>query len=125
VTRRAGIVMAMVLLVGATWAMRTGGGRGPSGQPALLHVEGRSVVGMSMAAYGSSVAVVWGARDEAGATDVYLAMSDDGGRAFGAPVRVNDTHGTARLGGELPPRAQGAVATRLKNPMACAVNVTS
>ena len=38
-----------------------------------------------------------------GTTDVFTAVSRDGGRRFGAPVRVNDIDGDARLNGEQPP----------------------
>ena len=50
------------------------------------------------------VAIAWGASTPAGATDVYTAVSRDGGRTFAAPVRVNDVDGDARLNGEQPPR---------------------
>ena len=39
-----------------------------------------------------------------GGTDVYVAVSADGGRTFGAPVRVSDARGTARVNGETAPR---------------------
>ena len=44
-----------------------------------------------------------GRHGENGATDVFAAVSRDGGRAFGAPVRVNNVEGDARLNGEQPP----------------------
>jgi hypothetical protein len=47
--------------------------------------------------------VAWGA-SSAGKADVFVAVSSDSGRSFGAPVRVNTVAGEARLGGELPPR---------------------
>ena len=50
------------------------------------------------------VAVAWGASLASGATDIVLATSRDGGRTFGAPVRVNDKDGDARVNGEQPPR---------------------
>jgi hypothetical protein len=78
-------------------ALRVGG-------EAVLTVPGAASATPSIAAAGRRVAVAWGARVPGGATDVYVAMSADGGRTFGAPVRVNDRAGTARLGGELPPR---------------------
>ena len=58
----------------------------------------------SIAADGDFVAIAWGASTPAGATDVYTAVSRDGGRTFGPPVRVNDADGEARLNGEQPPR---------------------
>ena len=39
-----------------------------------------------------------------GDTDIFAAMSRDGGRAFSAPVRVNSLPGDARVNGEQPPR---------------------
>ena len=56
-----------------------------------------------VAAAGDDVAVAWGATSN-GKADVYVAVSRDGGRTFSTPSRVNDHQGTARLGGELPPR---------------------
>jgi hypothetical protein len=35
---------------------------------------------------------------------VYVAVSRDGGRTFGTPVRVNDVPGNASVGGEQPPQ---------------------
>jgi hypothetical protein len=68
-----------------------------------LGVAGRTNLTPWIAADGKTVAVAWGAT-AAGKTDVFVAVSRDGGSAFGAPVRVNALEGTARLGGELPPR---------------------
>jgi hypothetical protein len=50
------------------------------------------------------VAVAWGASTPHGNTDVFVAMSRDGGATFEAPVQVNTESGEGRLGGELPPR---------------------
>jgi hypothetical protein len=50
------------------------------------------------------VAVAWGASAAGKSADVFVAVSRDGGRTFGAPVQVNTVPGEARLGGELPPR---------------------
>ena len=80
-----------------------------AGQPALsvrpvsLDVADRSDATPWVAAEGSFVAVAWGA-STAGNTDVFLAVSRDGGATFGPPVQVNTVPGEARLGGELPPR---------------------
>jgi hypothetical protein len=68
-----------------------------------LSVEGRSSSNPWIDAVGSFAVVAWGA-SSAGKTDVFVAVSRDGGRTFGAPVQVNTTSGEARLGGELPPR---------------------
>jgi hypothetical protein len=69
-----------------------------------LAVPGRSNATPSIASDGAVLAIAWGASTPAGATDVYAAVSGDGGRTFGAPVRVNDVDGDARLNGEQPPR---------------------
>jgi hypothetical protein len=49
------------------------------------------------------VAVAWGAAAE-GKGDIMIAISRDGGRVFGTPVRVNSTAGDARINGEIAPR---------------------
>jgi hypothetical protein len=72
--------------------------------PTQLAVPGRSNATPSITAEGAVVAVAWGAATPAGATDVYAAVSGDGGRTFGGAVRVNDVDGDARLNGEQPPR---------------------
>lgn len=69
-----------------------------------LRVEGRANAFPSMAADRSLLVLAWGATSPEGLADVYLAVSRDAGRSFGDPVRVNDRPGTARVGGELPPR---------------------
>ncbi len=74
-----------------------------------LGVTGRENATPSVAAIGDVVAVVWGATSRSsggsgGATDVYVALSRDGGRVFGPPIRVNDVDGDASLGGEQPPQ---------------------
>jgi hypothetical protein len=78
-----------------------------------LAVKGRSNATPSIAVDGQTVAIAWGASTPAGATDVYAAVSRDGGVAFSAPVRVNDVEGEARLNGEQPPRVavRGAAIT--------------
>jgi hypothetical protein len=78
-----------------------------------LGVPGRSNATPSVAADGTLVTIVWGASTPAGATDVFAAVSRDGGRTFGPPVRVNDVDGEARLNGEQPPRValRGSVIT--------------
>jgi hypothetical protein len=73
--------------------------------PALttLEVAGRSNATPWVAASGSFVAVAWGA-STGDKTDVFVAVSRDGGSSFGTPVRVNRVDGEARLRGEMPPR---------------------
>jgi hypothetical protein len=70
---------------------------------ATLAIHGRANATPSVAAANQFVAVAWGATTEAGATDVYLAISGDGGRTFSQPVRVSDER-QASLGAEQPPR---------------------
>jgi hypothetical protein len=70
---------------------------------ATLAIRGRANATPSVAAANRFVAVAWGATIEAGATDVYMAVSRDGGRTFSQPVRVSDER-QASLGAEQPPR---------------------
>src|SRR6478672_8680691 len=70
-----------------------------------LGVPNRSNATPSIAADGSTVVVAWSATlPNGGAADVFAAVSRDGGRSFGAPSRVNDVDGDARVNGEQPPR---------------------
>jgi hypothetical protein len=71
--------------------------------PTRLGVEGALNANVSLAAAGSRVVATWAARSET-ATDVYAAFSSDGGATFGAPWRVNDVPGDARVSGEQAPR---------------------
>jgi len=71
--------------------------------PVELSVAGRRNATPTVAADGQFVAVAWGGAQASGATDVFTAVSRDGGRTFGAPIRVNDVDGDARLNGEQPP----------------------
>ncbi len=72
--------------------------------PVHLTVAGRAGANAWVAADGARVAVAWSGRDGGGGTDVYAAVSADGGRTFAAPVLVNDRRGTARVNGEMAPR---------------------
>jgi hypothetical protein len=76
---------------------------GPADSAVRIAVEGAANSGVSIASAGDRVMVTWAATVESG-TNVYAAMSHDGGRTFGAPVRVNDVDGDARVNGEQPPR---------------------
>ena len=89
---------AAVLILGAA---ALGSGSGADG--VRLGVPGAANNNVSLAAGGSEVVVTWGARSGA-ATDVYAAWSRDGGVTFGAPARVNDVPGDARVSGEQAPR---------------------
>src|SRR5262245_2169880 len=72
--------------------------------PVELSVDGRSNAHVTLAADGRRVVAAWIASSDS-AADVYAAVSDNGGRRFGAPVRVNDLAGDATGNGEQPPRA--------------------
>ena len=75
-----------------------------------LAIPGRASATPSIAADGRFVAVVWSASLPSGATDIFAAVSRDGAESFGAPARVNDVDGDARVSGEQPPRV--ALVTR-------------
>lgn len=68
-----------------------------------LGVQGASNSTPSLTAAGRTVAVVWTAAKE-GVSNVYLAVSTDGGATFSAPRRVNDQDGDAGATNEQPPR---------------------
>ena len=93
--------LCCVLLL-LSWPLAAGCGRAPSG-PIELAVAGRSGAHVTLAADGDRVAAVWAATGSGG-TDIFLAVSDDAGRTFAPPVRVNDIDGDASVGGEQPPR---------------------
>jgi len=76
----------------------------PRGAAGDLGIPGRANANPSVAASGSFVAVAWGAATGEGATAVYVAVSRNGGGAFGTPVRVSDAASPANLSGEQPPR---------------------
>jgi hypothetical protein len=71
--------------------------------PQLLAVAGAANATTALAASDHFVAAVWTATKE-GATNVYLATSEDGGASFSAPRRVNDLAGDASANNEQPPR---------------------
>ena len=87
--------LVAVLTLGVLWQR--------SARSVSLDVPDRADANPWVAAEGSFVAVAWGARGS-GKTDVFLAVSRDGGSTFGSPIQVNAIAGEARLGGELPPR---------------------
>ena len=84
--------------------------------PVHLSVDGRASANVGLAVRGNRVAAAWSARLPDGGMDIYAAVSADGGRTFGAPVRVNDNPGTARVNGEMAPRV--AFVPRGKRPFA-------
>jgi hypothetical protein len=77
---------------------------GPAAVSATLAVAGRTNANVSLAASGPVIAAVWAASLPSGSTDIYAAVSRDGGSTFGAPVRVNAKAGDAHVNGEQPPR---------------------
>lgn len=92
-----GVVVSIALLATGAGAQRPDAG-------ATLGVAGRSNATPWVAALGPFVAVAWGGSTPDGKTDAFVATSRDGGRTFGAPVRVNHEPGEAQLKGERTPR---------------------
>ena len=68
-----------------------------------MQIAGAASSGASIAASLSRVVMVWAATNDA-QTNIYAAVSSDGGRTFAAPIRVNDIDGDARVNDEQPPR---------------------
>ena len=64
---------------------------------ATIGVKGRANSYASLAASGRFAALVWGAGTSDDVTDIFVATSTDGGRAFSAPTRVNAVAGDASL----------------------------
>ena len=93
--RTAAVVVGAMLLAGTV-------GTSAGESPALV-IRARTNAEPSVAADAATVVVTWAAATEAGETDIYAAVSRDGGRMFGAPTRVNDMAGDARVSGEQPP----------------------
>jgi hypothetical protein len=69
-----------------------------------LAIGGRANANVSLAASGQFVSAVWSGSTKEGVTDIYSAVSRDGGLTFGTPTRVNSKPGDARVNGEQPPR---------------------
>ena len=112
-TRVTLIAMAsVVLLVGI---VSRGSVETPGGTAIEIGVTGRANANASISSSGSFVGVAWAARSKEGVTDVYVATSPDGGRAFGTPVRVNQVPGDASASGEQPPRI--VVGRKSANPL--------
>jgi hypothetical protein len=93
--------LVSVFLVGC---FATAAGIRGADQPLTLGVTGRANAHVSLASSGSFVAAVWSASAASGATDIYAAVSVDGGARFSAPARVNQQAGEANVNGEQPPR---------------------
>ena len=92
--------VALAALCLGGWAV---GVRGADAQ-VTLGVAGRANANVSLASTGAFVAAVWSASLSNGVTDIYAAVSLDGGTRFSSPVRVNSTAGEASVNGEQPPR---------------------
>src|SRR5688500_3949648 len=90
-----------VLLLG-TIAMSSAT-QGDEPRTTTLGVAGRSNEHATIASSGAFVALTWAATRDA-TTDIYVAVSRDGGVSFSAPARVNHVEGQARVNGEQPPR---------------------
>ena len=71
--------------------------------PVVLAVSGHANAHPSVATDGDVAVVTWSAR-RGGGSDVYAAVSNDGGATFGRPVRVNTSAGAALTAAERPPR---------------------
>jgi hypothetical protein len=69
----------------------------------ILAVPGASNSTPSLTALGRTVAAAWTTTKEA-STNLYLAISNDGGATFSVPRRVNDIDGDAGATPEQPPR---------------------
>lgn len=69
----------------------------------VLAIDGHSNQHASITAHGPFVAVAWGATAADTATDIYVAVSRNGGRTFERPARANDDDSRANLSGEQPP----------------------
>jgi len=82
--------------------LQTGSGAATGGATDLA-VTDRANAFASIAASGNFASIVWGAT-KGGLTDIYVAVSHDGGRGFGAPLLINRTAGPANVSGEQPPR---------------------
>ncbi len=72
--------------------------------PTQIEVRERANATPSIAARGSFAAITWSAATTTGVTDIFASTSRNGGRTFGAPVRVNRVAGEANITGEQPPR---------------------
>jgi hypothetical protein len=103
--RRRHAAAAVALIVAAVSCGTAAKPVAGTGAPATvtLAAAGAANMGVNLAASGERVVAVWAAI-AADVTNVYAAVSGDGGVTFGAPVRVNDVDGDARWTGEQAPR---------------------
>jgi len=77
--------------------------RPPPPTVGTVGVANHDNTGVSLASDGQRAVMAWAATAD-GRTNIYAAVSENGGATFGAPVRVNDLDGDARVSGEQPPR---------------------
>ncbi len=75
----------------------------PIAAQVAIGIEGQTNANHALAAAGRFVVVGFSSATAA-AMDVYLAASQDGGRTFAAPVRVNHVPGQARVSADAPVR---------------------
>jgi hypothetical protein len=97
---------ARIVLLSALGASACQWAGSPAVTPAVtrLAVEDRDNATPAIAARDRQAVVTWSAAMPEGGTDIFAAVSDDGGVTFRAPVRVNDLVREARANGEQPPR---------------------
>jgi len=99
-----GISIALAITVGLNVAGVVAGQSTPvPASLATLAVPGASNATPSLTAAGRTVAAAWIATKDA-SSNLYLAISNDGGATFSAPRRVNDVDGDAGATPEQPPR---------------------
>ena len=98
------IVLAFVLGCASMVASPAAQTAGQFSASKTLAVADRTNANVSLAVNGTVVAAVWAASQQSGSTDIYTAVSRDGGSTFGQPVRVNAKPGDAHVSGEQPPR---------------------
>ena len=102
--RRVLIILWAAIGMSAVATMRGQSARAPDAAPLqTLGVPGASNTTPSLFAMGQTAVVVWtGTKDSK--SNIYIAVSNDGGTTFSAPTRVNDQDGDAGATNEQPPR---------------------
>lgn len=94
---RFGGVLAVMFAVAARLA-------GQADTAVSLGIAGAVNEHVTIAASGQWVALAWAVAPAAGGQQVHAAVSRDGGRTFGAPVRVSPAGSAVKVNGEQPPR---------------------
>ena len=102
-SRSASKVVGLVMVLNAVTMNGQSTGSAPVPPLDMLGVPGASNSTPSLTATGQTVAAVWTAAKD-GITNLYFAISNDGGTTFSAPRRVNDQDGDAGATPEQPPR---------------------